>query len=130
MVGLRSASPGFVEQVALPASPLSAVVSLYPACYMPPFGSMTSGAEILRSDVSTPTLILMGGQDNELPPQECINRLETLKERGAPVEWHVFPNATHCWDCSDQHNQRWSPPWAGGRSVVYLYDSKVTDESA
>jgi dienelactone hydrolase len=130
MVGLRSASPGFLAQVALPATPLGAIVSLYPACYMPPFGTATSGTEILHPDVSTPTLVLMGGQDNELPPQECISRLEPLKERGAPVEWHVFPSATHCWDCSDQHNQRWNPPWAGGRSVVYLYDSKVTDESA
>lgn len=130
MVGLRSASPGFLAQVGLPSSPLRAVVGLYPACYMPAFGSATTGTEILHGDVSTPTLVLMGGQDNELPPQECLSRLEPLKERGAVVEWHVFPNATHCWDCSDQHNQRWSPPWAGGRSVVYFYDSKVTDESA
>ncbi len=130
MVGLRSASPGFLAQVGLPESPLGAVVSLYPACYIPPFGTITTGTEILHPDLATPTLVLMGGQDNELPPQECIGRLEALKARGAPVEWHVFPNATHCWDCSDQHNQRWNPPWAGGRSVVYIYDSKVTDESA
>jgi dienelactone hydrolase len=129
MVGLRSASPGFVAGAALPGTPLSAVVSLYPACYVPPFGTVPGG-ELLHPDVSTPTLVLMGGQDNETPPQECLSRLEPLKERGAPVEWHVFPDATHCWDCSDQHNQRWSPPWAGGRSVVYLYDSRVTDQSA
>jgi dienelactone hydrolase len=129
MVGLRSASPGFVTRIGLPGTPVSAIVSLYPACYIPPFGT-SPGGEILPPDVSTPTLVLMGGQDNEMPPQECISRLEPQKERGAPVEWHVFPSATHCWDCSDQHNQRWNPPWAGGRSVVYLYDSKVTDESA
>lgn len=129
MVGLRSASPSFVAGAGLPGTPLSAVVSLYPACYIPPFGT-SPGGEFLYSDVSTSTLVLMGGQDNEAPPQECVSRLEPLKERGAPVEWHVFPNASHCWDCSDQHNQRWSPPWAGGRSVVYLYDSKVTDQSA
>jgi len=129
MVGLRSASPGFVAGVGLPRTPLSGVVGLYPACYVPPMGT-SQGAELLHSDVSTPILVLMGGQDHETPPQECISRLEPLKERGAAVEWHVFPNASHCWDCSDQHNQRWNPPWAGGRSVVYLYDSKITDESA
>jgi hypothetical protein len=26
--------------------------------------------------------------------------------------------------------QRWSPPWAGGHEVIYLYDGKITDESA
>ncbi len=129
VVGLRSASPSFVHGSLLPGTPLSAVVSLYPACYIPPYGT-SSGAELLHSDVSTPTLVLMGGQDTETPPQECVSRLELLKERGAPVEWHVFPNATHCWDCSDLHNHRLNPPWAGERSVVYLYDSKVTEESA
>ena len=129
MVGLRSGSPGFVAKAAPAGTPLSAVVSLYPACYLPPFGT-SPGGEFLLSDVSTPTLVLMGGQDNETQPQECLSRLAPLKERGAPVEWHVFANATHCWDCSDQHHQRWNPPWAGGRSVVYLYDSRVTDESA
>jgi dienelactone hydrolase len=129
MIGLRAASPTFVTRIGLPAPPVSAIVSLYPGCYFSPFGAMPGGV-VLPSDVSTPTLVLMGGQDNETPPQECISRLEPQKERGAPVEWHVFPGATHCWDCSDAHNQRWNPPWAGGRSVVYLYDSKVTAESA
>jgi dienelactone hydrolase len=129
MVGLRSASPSFVAKVGLPGRRLSAVVSLYPACFVPPFGT-APGGEILHPDVSTPTLVLMGAQDNETLPQECVSRLEPLKERGAPVEWHVFPNASHCWDCIDQDKQRWNPPWAGGRSVVYLYDSNVTDESA
>ena len=129
MVGLRSASPSFVARTALPGTPLSAVVGLYPACYLPPF-STSPGGEFLHSDVSTPTLVLMGGQDNETQPQECVSRLEPLKARGAPVEWHVYTDATHCWDCSDQDNQRWNPPWAGGSTVVYRYDSKVTDESA
>jgi dienelactone hydrolase len=130
MRGLEAASPSFVARAGLPPATLSAVVSLYPACHIPAFGSRPAGVDILQPDVATPTLVLMGGQDHETPPEHCISRLEALKERGAPVEWHVFPNATHCWDCSDQHNQRRAPPWAGGRSVVYLYDAKVTDESA
>ena len=130
MVGLRAASPSFVAGAAgLPGTPLRAVVSLYPACYLPPFGT-SPGGEFVHPDLSTPTLVLLGGEDNETLPQECISRLEPLKERRAPVEWHVFPNASHCWDCSDQNQQRWNPPWAGGRSVVYRYDSEVTNQSA
>lgn len=129
MVGLRAASPGFVRDSGLPGMPVKAIVNLYPACVLHPSGTF-KGGEILPPDVSTPTLVLMGGRDTELPPQDCIGRLELQKARGAPVEWHVLPSATHCWDCSDQHNQTWSPPWAGGRTVVYLYDPKVTGESA
>ena len=129
MVGLRATSPSFVTRIGLPGTPVNAVVSLYPACYLAPFGT-SPGGEILPKDVTSPLLVLMGGQDTEMPPPECISRLEPQKERGAPVEWHVFPRATHCWDCSDQNNQSWNPPWAGGRTVVYFYDSKVTDESA
>lgn len=75
------------------------------------------------------TLVLMGGQDTDSLAEICLSRLQKLKERSAPAEWHVFKDATHCWDCSDQHNHRWTPPWAEGRSVVYLYDSAVTAQS-
>lgn len=128
MAGLLSGSPKYVSELAPGLVPLSASVSLYPACYIAPFGTFT-GNEYLRSDLATPTLLLLGGRDTETPPDECLGRVATLQARGAPVESHVFQDATHCWDCSDQNNQRWSPPWAGGRQVVYKYDSKVTDES-
>lgn len=130
MVGILAGSPGYVAEVAPGLGALAAVVSLYPACYIGPFGTFPTGTEFLRPDLATPSLLLLGGLDTETPPQECLSRLPSLQERNAPVEWHVFQEATHCWDCNDQHNQRWSPPWAGGRSVVYFYDSKVTDDSA
>lgn len=107
MVGLLAASPTYAADARSSGAQLGAVVSLYPLC------RTMGGEELVRPDVATPTLVLMGGQDTE-----------------TPVEWHVFPTATHCWDCSDQNGQRWSPPWAGGRTVIYLYDGKVTDESA
>lgn len=127
IVGLATASPAYVagsSGYVGPAAHLDAVVSLYPLC------RSTQGAELVQPDTSTPTLVLMGGQDTETPAEPCVNALQPLRERNAPVEWHVFPTATHCWDCSDQNGQRWSPPWAGGRAVIYLYDGKVTEESA
>ena len=129
MVGMMAASPSFAAQAAPALAPVAATVALYPACFIAPFGA-SQGSEYLRSDISTPTLLLLGGQDTETPPSECDSRLAPLKERNAPVEAYTYADATHCWDCSDQHNQRWSPPWAGGRQVVYLYNSKVTDDSA
>ena len=72
----------------------------------------------------------MGGRDTETPGDACVSGLQSLKERNAPVEWHVFPTATHCWDCRDQHGQRWNPHPRAGREVVYLYDANITSESA
>ena len=129
MAGMLSGSPGYVSEFAAGAKPPAAAVSIYPACYIGPFGNFP-GNEFLRSDIATPTLLLLGEEDTETPPEECTSRLPRLKEKNAPVEWHVFKGATHCWDCSEQDNQRWSPPWAGGRSVVYRYDNKITEESA
>lgn len=129
MATMLAGSPGYVADAAPGQSGLAAAVTLYPACYIAPFGDFP-GNEFLRQDVSTPTLLLLGGRDTETPAAECETRLPKLKERKAPVESHLFPEATHCWDCRDQHNQRWSPPWAGGRQVVYEYDEKITEESA
>ena len=128
MAGLLAGSPQYAGEVAPGRDPLAATVSLYPACHIGPFGTFP-GNEFLRPDVATPTLLLLGGRDTETPPQECLSRLPALQARRAQVEAHVFDEATHCWDCRDQHNQRWSPPWAGGRQVVYQYDGRITDES-
>src|SRR3989442_589792 len=117
--GLRIAN-----QDSVPASGVSAVVSLYPIC------RTRAGADRIPGKSTTPLLVLMGGKDTETPPDSCVAALPRLKEGGAPVEWHVFPDATHCWDCADKNGQRWSPPWAEGRQVIYLYDGKVTDQSA
>lgn len=128
MAGLVAASPSYTAENAPGLAPVAASVNLYPACYIGPFGKFT-GYEYLRPDIATPTLLLLGGRDNETPPEECLSRMPALQARGAQVEVHVFKEATHCWDCSDQHNQFWSPPWAGGHQVVYSYDSAITDES-
>ena len=119
IAGLLIANPDSV-----PASGVSAVVSLYPIC------RTRAGADRIPGKSTTPLLVLMGGKDTETPPDSCVAALPRLKEGGAPVEWHVFPDATHCWDCADKNGQRWSPPWAEGRQVIYLYDGKVTDQSA
>jgi dienelactone hydrolase len=129
MAGMLSGSAQYGAEAAPGKTPPGAIASLYPSCQIPPFGNF-KGNEYLRQDLSTPTLVLMGGQDTESPAEVCLSRLQKLKERSAPAEWHVYKDATHCWDCSDQHNQRWSPPWAEGRAVVYLYDSSVTAQSA
>jgi dienelactone hydrolase len=100
-------------------SRFGAVVSLYGGC---------SGASLyLRMDTDRPLLALMGELDNETPAFGCIYVLENLRTQGAPVEWHVYPAATHCWDCRSLHNLS-KRDWRG-QTVVYRYDRDITEDS-
>jgi hypothetical protein len=65
--------------------------------------------------------------DTETTPlADCMPLLESLKERGAPVEWHVYPGTTHAWDKSenDGHSKQ---HWRGW--VTYRYSKAATEDS-
>jgi dienelactone hydrolase len=49
-------------------------------------------------DADRPLLMLLGERDQELPPSSCFPLLDEMKTAGAPVQWHVYPGATHGWD--------------------------------
>ena len=125
MVGLYVSSAGIASQ--LSSSRYGAVVSFYPVCHFPG-GRGYREITWLRADVDKPLLVLMGEQDNEAAPAECIPRLEKLAQNGAPVEWHLYPDTTHCWDCSSLRN--FSKTNFFGERVVYRYDARITQDSA
>ena len=70
----------------------------------------------------------MGGQDTETPAANCIEALEPARAAGAPVEWHLYAGATHCWDCSQLDGR--SKIDIRGSRVVYHYDEATTRDSA
>ena len=70
----------------------------------------------------------MGEVDNETPAEECVAQLSPLKAAGAPVEWHVYPQTTHCWDCKNLDG--YSKTDVRGNRVTYRYSKEVTDDSA
>jgi dienelactone hydrolase len=90
-VGHRASSKLWAEALS-GGSRFGAIATLYGNCRTP------SGNNHLRDDVDRPLLVLMGDADTETPPTDCMPKLHILKERGAPVEWHVYPGATHAWD--------------------------------
>lgn len=104
-----------------------AVVAFYPGCFdiRPPAGDPYA---VVQPDIDTPLLVLMGEADTETPPQECTSRLEPLKAAGKPVDWHIFPTATHCWDC--QNLDRFRKTDFRGTSVEYRYNKDVARNSA
>jgi dienelactone hydrolase len=108
----------------------AAAVSFYGHCWvpaLPQFG--TPEVEFLQKDLSRPTLLLMGEADTESPPSHCVRRLQSLKAAGAPVEWHVYPGATHCWDCAEYHGVR-KPNLFFGGTIELSYSKGITEESA
>ena len=133
MLGLLSASPEFVARSGSPPGRFAALASFYPRCYRPaipdaPIQGWRNDFAWLRDDTDRPLLALMGGLDNETPPEHCLPRLEATKQRGGPVEWHLYPSATHCWDCTSLDGQIKTD--AFGARVHYKYDRAITQDSA
>jgi dienelactone hydrolase len=79
-------------------SPLrfTASVANYSTC------SFQDRFQFVLRDTDRPLLMLMGEQDQELPPATCFPLLDEMKAAGTLVEWHVFAGATHAWDRPSQ----------------------------
>jgi dienelactone hydrolase len=69
----------------------------------------------------------MGEADTETPAAECVDKLEAIKTAGAPIEWHIYPETTHCWDCEQLDG--FSKIDVRGQYVVYRFQQSVTDDS-
>jgi dienelactone hydrolase len=121
IIALYASSPAVAKAFSV-AKRFPAVVALYPACYIP-----ASSTDILRADTDLPLLVLMGARDTPPFSTDCVSRLETLKARGAPVAWELYPEATHCWDCTGAQNVQ-GVDFAGNRRISQ-YSSTVTQDS-
>jgi dienelactone hydrolase len=125
MVGLLASSRHYLD--ALEAGPgFSAVAGFYPGCFRikPPSGR---DYELVRSDIAQPLLLLMGDADTETPAAECVEKFGPIKAAGAPVEWHVYPGATHCWDCEKLDGRRKID--VRGHDVAYSYQPSIVADS-
>jgi dienelactone hydrolase len=124
-IAYLAAAPGVAQFFAADARRFRAVVAVYGECY-----ARGPRIEWLRPQVATPLLALLGDNDTDGDVTECLPRLEALRARGAPVEWHVFPGAAHGWDQQDGLGARYVP-FAGHPSgmVLMQYDARVTAES-
>ena len=103
----------------------AAAVAVYGKCSFE-----NRGIVYVAQDVDQPLLALLGELDADGDPKVCVPRLEKLREKGAPVEWHVFPKTGHAWD-----SPRMSPPgvvrYLGNpEGVLFAYDSQVTDATS
>ena len=126
MVGVLASGKHWRTTLA-PGQRFDAVVSFYPGCrtITPPSGP---SYEIVQPDIDGPLMVLMGEEDNEAPPGECVTRLNSVKASDPLVEWHIYPGTTHCWDC--KHLDQRSKVDARGNQITYRYNEDVTRDSA
>lgn len=102
-----------------------AIVSVYGRCRYP-----VSKVWWVQGDSETPLLSLLGGKDADGDASECLPRFEALKAAGKPIEWHVYPNAAHCWDYAQFIPARQVPHGnIPGHFVRMEYDPRVTEDS-
>lgn len=111
-----------------PGTPLvAASVSAYAFCAFAPTRGRPQGITIVQPDTDRPLLVLMGGKDNETPPASCLELLPKLQAAGRPVQWHLYPDATHAWDSADKDGV--SKIDFKGDRITYKYDAVVTEDS-
>jgi len=121
-------SPSVAEALGPNTVPVAAVAALYGFCAVGPTKGRPQGIRIVQEDASRPTLILLGRKDTELLPDSCLELLPKLKATGAPMEWHLYPEATHAWDKAEQDG--FSKVGSLTRApVVYRYDKEVAADS-
>jgi len=85
------------------------------------------GISYLDQDVDQPLLALLGELDKDADPTVCLPRLEKLKAKGSPVEWHVFPKAGHAWDQPRNSIPRTISYLGQPDGVLFAYDAQVTE---
>ncbi|MCC6535507.1 MAG: dienelactone hydrolase family protein [Burkholderiales bacterium] len=126
MVGVAASSKLWGNTLS-PGERFAAVVSFYPGCFTirPSAGA---AYEIVNTDIDRPLLVLLGEKDTETPAAACVAKLAAAQAAGAPVQWHVYPNVTHCWDCVSLDG--FSKVDARGNRVVYYYDDNATKDAA
>ncbi|MBV8030021.1 MAG: dienelactone hydrolase family protein [Betaproteobacteria bacterium] len=126
MAGLRIASAGFARRYLKQEPGFAAVVAFYPWC--------NEQAGLLRQDhmfnfyddINTPLLVLLGAQDNEARPRSCVAQARSNAERGEPVEWKLYENATHAFDNASVGG---NPATFQRGPYVYRGDASVVDEA-
>ena len=66
-----------------------AAVAFYPNCSQ------------IGADTNIPLLLLLGAADDYMPPGYCVTVAQEIQGRKQPIEWMVYPGATHAFDQSE-----------------------------
>lgn len=102
--------------------PFAAAVAFYPWC-------QTNESPTFRN--RTPTLMLGGDRDEWTPFARCRQLERAARRLGgddqAPLELHLYENATHSWDRDAPRREFWAGPRAGMQTMEF--NPQVTEDS-
>lgn len=104
----------------------NAYVSFYPLCGYSRNGPGNFAGEIVQDDMDRPHLVFTGGLDNETPFEDCQKRLNPMIEKGKPITYKHYPDATHCFDCKSLNG--FSKRGHFGQ-VTYTFNQELTNQS-
>lgn len=127
MMAMWLGSSAVAQTIRPDAPPLKAAVAFYAFCGLGPTRGRPQGIQIVQPNNDRPLLVLMGDQDNETPPTSCLELLPKLKAGGAPVDWHVYPGATHAWDSAEKDGHTKTD--FKGDKITYQFDPAATADS-
>ena len=116
----KNAKLALKEGEILPA----AVAGLYGGCKYGRKNKKTK--KFLFPDLDRPVLWLMGEDDNEAPAKDC-KVVKVIKEKNKLSDYHIYKNATHCWDCKASNG--FTKKVGNGNVVTYIYNEKATSDS-
>jgi len=111
---LEAISTRFFASAHVQGSDFAAGVAMYPHC-----ASFESGG------IAAPLLLLVGGEDDWEPPSACLVHAEQLKNAGAPIDWHLYPEATHAFDAPSRDLDLHS----GTHTMHLRYDKEAADDA-
>lgn len=125
LIALLNNSQGF-RQAFRRDRGFDAYVSFYPPCRIMSLGAPSFAIDVVQKDTEKPHLFLLGGADRETPAADCDALLAPLKAAGKPVQFHTYPDASHCWDCKSLDG--YTKPGRLG-TVTYTYSQAATADS-
>lgn len=132
MIGAFLSSPG-IKKFTAPNSPrFRANASFYGCAVFPngTFANQTSDFPFMFNDTDRPLLWLIGDQDTECLIDEDIKIIKQFQNKKLPIEYHVYKDATHCWDCVSKNGYKKNMTYKGQTvPVVYKFDETITNES-
>jgi len=130
MAALRLSGESYQRRLADGVTGLRAVVFFYGACGTDSSSlAANQSSNNLADDIVTPTLMLLGGLDTETPPRFCTAKADRLRERGQPIAYKLYPDATHSFDSSRWGTEgRWIRHGQRG-PFLYRYSAEATEDS-
>jgi len=111
---LEAVSAHFFADAHVQGSDFAAGVAMYPHC-----------ASFEPGGIAAPLLLLVGGSDDWEPPGGCLVRAQQLKSAGAPIDWHLYPEATHAFDAPGRDRVLQS----GMHTIHLRYDKEAADDA-